>query len=65
MIGKHEKAFSFNMEKIGCVNPQKVAPMVNFTIPRNCAMRLKAYTNARGIIPYQKLASQKKIKNPS
>ena len=33
MLGQHGKAFSFNPEEIGCVNPKVVEPMVIFTIP--------------------------------
>jgi hypothetical protein len=33
MIKEHGRAFSFSMEEIGCVDPQKVTPMVIFTVP--------------------------------
>ena len=33
MLGRHGKAFSFNPEEIGCVDPKVVEPMVIFTIP--------------------------------
>jgi hypothetical protein len=32
MISRHEKAFAFKIEEIGCVNPQEVAPMIVFTV---------------------------------
>jgi hypothetical protein len=33
MIKEHGKAFAFSMEEMGCVDPQKVTPMVIFTVP--------------------------------
>jgi hypothetical protein len=33
MIVEHGKAFSFSIDKIGCVDPQEITPMVIFTIP--------------------------------
>ena len=33
MLGKHEKAFAFSLEEIGCVDPMVVEPMVIFTVP--------------------------------
>jgi hypothetical protein len=33
MIQQYGKAFAFNIEEIGCVNPQEVTPMVVFTVP--------------------------------
>ena len=33
VIKEHGRAFSFSMEEIGCVDPQKVTPMVIFTVP--------------------------------
>ena len=32
MLERHEKAFAFSLEEIGCVDPTIVEPMVIFTI---------------------------------
>ena len=33
MLGRHEIAFAFSPEEIGCVDPKIVHPMVIFTVP--------------------------------
>ena len=50
MLGRHGRAFSFNLEEIGCVDPKVVEPMVIFTIP-HIPWNLKPIPVPRARIP--------------
>ena len=61
MLKRHGKAFAFQPEEIGCVDPEIVEPMVIFTIP-HIPWNFKSIPMPRARIPQLLELLKEKIK---
>jgi hypothetical protein len=50
MIARHGKVFSFSIDKIGCMDPQEITPMVIFMVPY-IPWELKPILVSRALLP--------------